>query len=329
MPRTIGWDPPRTPFTLSHVEPLGVTRNVVRSAVASGRVVRLTKGVFIAAEALAGDPTGLHLQRAMAFQLRRPRAIASHRTAALAWGLSLDQPAVAAADPVSFIVPGRPNVRSLAAEGFVIAVRDLPAEHRVAHPSGLLVTTLARTAADVAAVEPSLPAALVVLDAAARQLLIDRVGDRQLRTHYTRHQSLAAAVSPLHEAAERAATQFTRHGLLEALALTDPRRESPLESFSFGQMVLFDLPRPQFQVRIRTPRGDVYPDFLWEEAMVIGEADGMGKYRTQDDLTAEKLRQEDLEEMGYRVVRWGDRDIRRSPAQVMGRVGAALQARTG
>jgi very-short-patch-repair endonuclease len=314
---------------LSHVAPLGVTRNVLRSAVASGRVSRLSRGVFIATDALAEDPAGLHLQRAMAVQLRRPTAIASHRTAALAWGLPLDRPAAAAADPVSFIVPGRPGVRSLAGEGFLIAARELPAEDRVAHPSGLLVTSLARTAVDVAAVEPSLPAALVVLDAAARQLLIDGVGEWRVRAHYTRQQSLVAAVRPLRDAAGRAATQFTRHGLREALAVTDPRRESPLESFSFGQMVLHGLPRPQCQVRIRTPRGDVYADFLWEEAMVIGEADGMAKYRTPEDLRSEKWRQEDLEELGYRVVRWGDRDIRRSPAQVMGRVGAALQVRAG
>lgn len=328
MPRTIVWDPPRTPFTLSHVAPLGVTRNAVRSAVASGRVVALVRGVFIAADAVAGDPAGLHVQRAMAQQLRRPTAIASHRTAALAWGLALDDPGAAAADASSFIVPGRPDVRSLSGKGFVVAVRDLPAEHRVAHPSGLLVTSMARTAVDVAAVEPSLPAALVVVDAAARQFLFDSVGERRARAHYTRPQSLAAAMSPIRAAAQHAATQFTRQRLRQVVDLADPRRESPLESFSFGQMVLHGLPLPQLQVRIRTPEGDMYPDFLWEEAMVIGEADGMGKYRTPEDLRAEKWRQEVLEQLGYRFVRWGDRDIRRSPAAVLGRLAAAVDART-
>ena len=94
MPRTIGWDPPCTPFTLSHVAPLGVTRNVLRSAVASGRVVPLVRGVFIAAEAMAADPEGLHLQRALAVQLRRPTAIASHRTDPV--GVRSDRPFLAA-----------------------------------------------------------------------------------------------------------------------------------------------------------------------------------------------------------------------------------------
>ena len=44
-------------------------------------------------------------------------------------------------------------------------------------------------------------------------------------------------------------------------------------------MHLAGLPSPTLQARIRTPGGDVYPDFLWEEYMVIGEADGEGKYR--------------------------------------------------
>lgn len=328
MPRTIAWDPPRTPFALSHVTPLGVTRNALRSAVESGRVVRLARGVFIAAEAVAADPAGRHLERALAQQVRRPTAIASHRTAALAWGLALDQPAAAAAGVSSFILPGRPDVRSLSGAGFVIAVRDLPAEHRVAHPSGLLVTSLARTAVDVASVEPSLPAALLAADAAARQLLIEAVGESRVRAHYARPQSLVAAVAPLRDAAERATTQFTRQRVQAVLAHVDPRRESPLESFSFGQMVVFGLPLPRLQARIRTPEGDKHPDFLWEDAMVIGEADGMGKYRTPEDLRAEKWRQQLFEQLGYRVVRWGDRDIRRSPAQVVGRLAAAIEART-
>jgi very-short-patch-repair endonuclease len=328
MPRTIRWDPPRTPFTLDHVSPLGVTPRAVRTAAHAGRIVQLTRGVHIAADAVPSDDAGRHVLIALAHQLLRPHAIASHHTAALTWGLPLDDPAGSAGMPASFTTPRRPGVRSEKGNGFTVAVRDLPAEHRVAHPSGLLVTALARTAVDVATLEPSLPAALVVVDAAARQLLIDTVGERRVRAHYTRPLSLTAAVSPLREAAEHASTQFTRHRLQEALDLADPRRESPLESYSFGQMVLHGLALPKLQVRIRTPEGDLYPDFLWDEAMVIGEADGRGKYQTPEDLWREKRRQEVLEEMGYRFIRWGDRDVRRSPAQVVGRIAAAIDART-
>lgn len=326
MPRTIRWDPPSTPFTLSQVAPLGVTSSALRTAIRAGRVVQLVRGVHIHAEAVPADATGRHLLMALAHQVLRPHAIASHHTAALAWCLALDDPWAAAELPVAFTAPMRPGWRSESGPGFTMAVRSLPPEHRVAHPSGLLITSLARTAVDVAAAERFLPAALIVVDAAARRLLIDRVGERRMRDHYVRPASLAASVRPLREAREHAATQFTRAHLDRVLALADPRRESPLESYSYGEMVLHGLPLPEPQVRIRTPLGDAFPDALWRSAMVAGEADGMAKYRTPQDLQAEKLRQEALEQMGYRVIRWGDRDIRRAPGQVMGRLMAAIEA---
>ncbi len=326
MPRTIRWDPPHTPFTLDHVTPLGVTPAALRTAVRTGRVVPLARGVLINAAALPADDAGLHLVHALAHQVLRPHAIASHHTAALAWDLPLNDPSAAVHMPAAFIMPTRPGVRSEAGRGFAVAVRDLPAEHRVAHPTGLLVTSQARTAVDVAA-QHGLPEALITLDAAARRVLVAAAGEHRVRDHYVRPQSLASSCRPLVEAAVPAATQFTRARLAEHLAHVDPRRESPLESFSFGQMVVFGLPLPQLQVRIRTPEGDMYPDFLWEDAMVIGEADGMGKYRTPEDLRAEKWRQELLEQMGYRVIRWGDRDIRRRPADVMARLQASIDAR--
>lgn len=290
-------------------------------------MVRIARGVHINAEAIPEDDAGLHVLRALSHQVLRPHAIASHHTAALAWGLPLDDPSAAARMPASFITPARSGRRSETGRRFTVAVRDLPAEHRAAHPSGLLVTSQARTAVDVAAGH-ELPEALITLDAAARRFLIAAVGEARMRDHYVRPQSILSARALLVEAALPAATQFSRARLTEHLAHVDPRRESPLESFSFGQMVVFGLPLPKLQVRIRTPEGDKYPDFVWEEAMVIGEADGMGKYRTPEDLRAEKWRQELFEQLGYRVVRWGDRDIRRAPAQVMGRIDAAIDARS-
>ena len=93
-------------------------------------------------------------------------------------------------------------------------------------------------------------------------------------------------------------------------------------------MVVFGVPLPALQTRICTPEGDLFPDFLWADAMVIGEADGMVKYQTSDDLRNEKRRQERLERMGFLVVRWEDRDIRRAPAEVMARLLAPIEARS-
>lgn len=328
MPRIIRWEPPRTPFTIDHVAALGVTRSALRTAVATGAAVQLTRGVYVAADAVPEDASGRHVQSAIAHQLRRPTVIASDHTAALAWQLDLADLEAAATGPVAFTAPSRPGLRSMSRADVRIAIRDLPAEQRVAHPSGLRVTSLARTAVDVAASAP-VPEALVVLDAAARRLLVEAVGQRRVRAHHTRPQSIREACRPLREVVPAAATQRTRRHLDHVVALADPRRESALESLSFGEMVLHGgLPLPAMQVLIRTEFGDVYPDFLWAQARVIGEADGLVKYQTPDALHREKLRQEALEALGYLVIRWTYREMRRNPGAVMARIAAALAART-
>ena len=326
MSRTRTWTPPTTPFTLANVAPLGVTAAMVRRAEQSGAITRLTHGVHIATEAVATDPAARHVQLAVALQIRNPPAIASHHTAALAWGLDLDDRAAAAATRPAFIAPADALVRARAGDQFTIATRDLPVQHRVTHPSGLRLTTRARTAVDVAATL-ALPEALITLDSAVRQDLLERVGERRLRASYADPRRMADAHFPLLDAARYAATLRTRRHLNDVVPLADPRRESANESLSYGHIILAGLPLPDLQVRITTPAGDAFPDFLWAQAMVIGEADGAMKYATPDDLVREKLRQEALERMGFRIVRWMYDDIRRRPGAVIARIASALEAR--
>jgi hypothetical protein len=99
-----------------------------------------------------------------------------------------------------------------------------------------------------------------------------------------------------------------------AAAYFDGRRESSLESLSFGVFVLHGLPLPKCQVPIVDDWGDLIGivDFYWPELGVIGEADGKLKYRRTLDgrdpkpttLLDEKYRQELLEDHAV-VVRWG------------------------
>lgn len=327
MPQPSRWSPPHTPFTLQHVAPLGVTAEMLDWALSRGRITRLTHGVFVATDAVPDDRAQRHVQVALALQLRNPLAIASHQTAALAWGLELEDPRAAAESAAQFIVPRRDGVRSRNEPGMRIRSRALPIHHRTTHPSGLLLTTRPRTAVDVAA-ECTLPDALVTLDAAARHELLGSVGERGLRRAYSDEAQLAAARQPLLEAAEFAATRLTRHRMAELLSWPDPRRESPLESLSYGHFVMAGLPLPLMQVRVATPLGDVFPDFLWPEARVIGEVDGAVKYRLAEDLVMEKRRQEALEQLGFLVVRWMADELRLRPASVVSRVAAALSTRT-
>jgi hypothetical protein len=296
---------------------------MIRWAIDSGRVVRLARGVYIAAHAVPSDPVGRHLLLALALQVRSPGAIASHHTAALAWGLSLPDEAAAAASPASFIVPADPQRRARTIPGLHIALREIPAAHRTTHPSGLVTTTAVRTAVDVAA-GCTPPEALITLDSYLHAELLGQVGERGLRRAYREERHLARLREPLVAAAGIAATQYTRGHLLEVVPLADPRRESPLESLSFGRFREAGLPLPRMQVPIETSEGIFHVDFLWEEARLIGEADGLGKYSSPDALVREKVRQHALELLGYRVVRWLTEEMTTRPGRVIARLAAHL-----
>ena len=220
-----------------------------------------------------------------------------------------------------------PVVRARAGDQFTIATRDLPVQHRVDAPERPAPDHPRPHGRRRCRDTRPLPEALITLDSAVRLDLLERVGERRLRDRLRRREANGDAHLPLLDAARYAATLRTRRHLNDVVPLADPRRESANESLSYGHIILAGLPLPDLQVRIPTPEGDAFPDFLWAEAMVIGEADGAVKYATPDDLVREKLRQEALEQMGFRIVRWMYDDIRQRPGAVIARIASALEAR--
>lgn len=110
-----------------------------------------------------------------------------------------------------------------------------------------------------------------------------------------------------------------------AIALLDGRSESPLESVSRAIFVKHSLPAPELQVEFEPTPGTTYrADFYWRGERVIGEADGMGKYDAPGALRAEKIRQELLEDLGLRIVRWTWRDMVADTDRTIARVRGAL-----
>ena len=65
-------------------------------------------------------------------------------------------------------------------------------------------------------------------------------------------------------------------------------------------------------------------DFLWEAYRVVGEADGKVKY-LQDELWAEKQRQDDIEDADYEVIRWIWRTAHASDAEFTARLMRKLE----
>jgi very-short-patch-repair endonuclease len=301
-----------------------VTKRRIESAVRCGRITRLRRGVYIASDAIPDDPVALHVLRAQAEQVAAPARVASHATAALALQLPLLASDRVAHGPVHATRPAAGHERTRRSRELHIHLGVLPAHHTMTTESGLVVTTPARTALDLAAVL-DLPEALMALDAALRHELAALAGSTD-RRHYRDTRLCRAAERPVEEALSHLAARRAWSRLQEAVRLANIRRESPLESYSAGHMHLAGLPAPRLQARIQVPGGVVYPDFLWPDLMVVAEADGEGKYRDASAFAHEKIREGHLRDLGYEVVRWTGREGFGSPALVMERIRRALLA---
>jgi len=280
---------------------------VIRSALRSGDLVAARRGVLVGANSMAAaaEPRDRHLlaaQIAIA-ATREPRTFACLGTAGLVHGFSR-----LGRDPRRVRLY-RDRGGAWRDDEVAVLVCGLPETHVQTTPFPL--TTPARTVIDLAR-WVSFRGGVVVADSAMR-LGVSR------------------------EALERVTQDCTRWpGIRKArtvVAFADARAATPLESVSrvaFHDML---LPPPELQaVLVRDEWGNpkTIVDFYWEEFRVVGEADGLFKYDDEQErrsLRAEKLRQEELESLGFIVVRWTWDDIWRRPEWVATRLRRAFDSR--
>ncbi len=193
---------------------------------------------------------------------------------------------------------------------------------------GIPVTSIARTAVDVARGR-DLPSALVILDSAVRMIAGAGKSATRLRQPEARRQALEAAAPLLRAAHESVYGWPGSVAVRNALPVIDAGSESAFESWSRGQMLVHSVPTPSVGVPVLGTSGRLYwCDFGWLDRGVVGEADGLSKYGdTSDDvrasLAAERHRQRDIEDAGWRFVRW---DTRERPARWIARVLRSLGA---
>lgn len=308
---------PLAPTSAATLFDSGVTKQMIATQVASGRLLRLRHGVYVAASTWPQDAESQHLMLARAEVIANPAAVLSRQSAATAWALPSPGLRRWHDFPVAVTLPagcGHSSRSGLASHRVAV----LPAGHVVRHSDGLRVTSLARTAIDVAA-SLDLPEALVVLDGAARRL-IELLVDRPYRSDYAEPGLAAAARDSFREAAQVCGVAR----LADAIDAMNPARESAAESLSAGHILLSGLPAPQYQARIRTVMGLLYPDCLWPEQRVIGECDGAIKYTDPTAWVREKQREQVLRDLGFTVVRWLAKEIMTTPAVVVARLRRAL-----
>lgn len=274
----------------------------LRALLRRGRLVRVGPGADLRGDLADGlDAAGRHLAAARAALERlSDDAVLSHATAALVhglptWGLRLG--AVQVTRPLDGGGRARGPVR-------VRTARLAPSE--VVEVHGLRVTSPARTVVDVLR-EAAFEAGVVVADAALHRGLV------------------TPAVL-----AEAVATATRRPGAGRArrvVAFADGRSESVGESRSRVVLAHAGLAAPDLQtVVLDRGRFVARTDFLWPERGTVGEFDGLVKYAGGTTgrppsavVTAEKLREDALRDLGLEVARWTWADLR-DPAGVRRRV---------
>lgn len=289
MPRLASADPP-LPVIVSTRQALaaGLTPDQVRQRVRSGRWVRIGRGVYrtccIEPDSAAWESVNVeHAARALAEVEAHPGTAIGFESAAIVRGL----PVWRTPPHVSLVAgPGGHNGHR---PGVVVHRQELHRGDVIAGPPPM--TSTARTWVDVSRAG-GLADALVLGDAAVRAEAM----------------TVAEAEEVVHRSVARRGIRTARR----AVEVLDGLRESSLESASFAYFIEYEVPLPRVQVEIRSRSGRFLGrvDCLWEEKRLVGEVDGRMKYRSPEDIYAEKRREDELRAEGLSVIRWGAQDLR-------------------
>lgn len=285
--------PPSVVFTVDEAAEHGWTSSALRNAVRQGRLVRPRRGVY------SSMLDQYSVIDAVAAARSYRGSVVSHRSALLLHDLPLLGRDSAVPD---LTVPPRTNVNMHGAHPHRASLRA----QDVTLVGDTPVTSIARTLVDVGRCA-STSAAVVAFDAA---LQAGRVGMTDIEDVL-----LFCWRWPGIRRAQR------------AVRLCDGKAESPLESISRLVLARLGLPEPELQANIHNQFGRLVGrgDFYWDEFGVLGEADGRSKYDERAIITREKERQEELEELGLVVVRWGWADVTRDRLVLKGRIERALE----
>lgn len=302
------------PFLFSEGRSGGFSGKAIVAAANRGDLIRLANGLYVVAKDWDGlGETEQHLALCRAALVAVPDTVLSHSSAAVCLGLPKPTQRLTKVSLVS----RSGDVLTSAVDDWKRVLHGGLTDEHWHEVDGLRITTPARTAADCIRTL-GLRNGLAIADAAVRQGLMGA-------------DDLAAVRADQHRWPEVTNIDV-------ALRLLDGRRESWLESASVVVAWRNGYSKPLSQVTIHSPEGAFVgrADFLWHRAGVIGEADGLGKYRgdfdaadlTADDIArrvlAERDRERGFEALGFGVARWGNKDLWQGGE---GLVGSLVEAR--
>ncbi|MDR2280807.1 MAG: hypothetical protein LBE07_08150 [Gordonia sp. (in: high G+C Gram-positive bacteria)] len=270
----------------------GFSERDIATALRDGVLARVARGRYVPTDQLGatGDPRDeLYRLTCIAVATGPGQPVLSHDSAAAVHRLKLLYP-----DRTHVhVTTGREGGGSRRARRVIHGARL--GQDDVVEVDGVRVTSVARTAADIALSTAKFPQALTAFDAALRA-----GGDTEAITRFL-------------ECSRRGVSAARR-----ALGFADGRSESPGESWSRAQMIEGDLPVPDLQVEYALRDGSIARCDFGIDDVFVGEFDGLVKYRRdmrggdnpEDVVIREKIREDRLRDLDLDVRRWIWDDLR-------------------
>lgn len=274
---------------------LGYTRSAISQRLAQGRLHRLHAGVYAVGHVVV-PPAGRRLAAVLACG---QGAVASHLTAAAAWGV---RPHSSGLHHVT-VLPGNGS-RS---RGRLRIHRHRLTEEDTTVVDGLPVTTLGRTLLDLGDLLPA---------EHARRAFI--------RAEQLRIIDMVEIDGALERAGRRRGPAILR-GILRAY---DPRWQATRSGLELRTLDLIRdaaLPQPDVNTWIA---GRWEADLLWRDERLVVEIDGDWVHGTPAACACDAVRDRALRRLGFRVLHVAEAELD-EPVRVARRLGRALAARDG
>ena len=268
-------------------------------AVEAGSLIKLASGIYLPAQVWASfDGDDRFRARIAATSIRFPDdGPFSSLSAAALWGLP-----TMGGWPARVEVLAERHTGGRSRAGIIRHSVGIPP--RVEEIDGYPVTTLARTVVDAASAVP-FAAGVALADFVQR---LPRRGEHGVAASRT-------TADALQDALDERSTPAGRARARRVVEFADGNSGSPAESLSRCAIHVAGFPAPQLQTEFRDASGLIgYTDFFWPEHRLVGEVDGYGKYLREElrhgmsaaeVVIAEKIREDRLRALGFRVVRWG------------------------
>jgi predicted transcriptional regulator of viral defense system len=283
----------------------GLARWALDDEISRGTWVPVRAGVYRSATAAVS----WH-QRALAACIGKTRAIAvSHRSAAFLHGVLAMPPS-----KIEVVTGYNKATEGLSLVARVHRVRREPLPEDIESVSGIPVTSLVRTLADLAGQTP--PAELVELvDRAVRARQSEAARRRLVR-------GLEQAVPGRRGAASlRDALQPWTAG-----GRGSPPPQSVLEAKVLRVLARSGVPAPALQHEVVLPSGDrCYLDFAWPASTVALEVDGYAFHSDRRSFSHDRQRGNQLLVQRWQVLHTTWDEVRRNPERLVQAVCAALQ----